>query len=287
MKILVIGSTGVVGSAFRRNQDANDTYFFENHEMLEITDKDQVAARLKAKKPDVVINTAAYVGVDPCALNPEQAFLVNAVAVKNLAEICSLLDICLVQISSDAVFDGKKGALYTEEDQPNPINMYGMTKYIGELFAKNVCQKYYVFRLPILFGLRENKGSIFIEKMHRLALSGKTPLRISADVISCPSYSDDIAREILRLLKMELAYGVYHLKNEGQASLYDFAKEFFDQLGLKVNLERAKAADFAAGEKDCKPLNTAIKSVKIKHLRSWQEAMGDFIPQFKQKEGLS
>lgn len=283
MKILVIGATGMLGSALSRNRVQEDVNIFENHLSLELNNRDQVLNRLVEVKPDVVINTAAYLGVDPCAENPGGAFAINAKAVKDLAEICRQLDITLVHFSSDAVFDGKKGEAYSEADVPNPINMYGMTKYMGDLFVKNICPKHFIIRVPILFGTRENKGSIFIEKMYNLAVAGKNELKISDDVISCPSFSDDIARGALSLIKSGATYGLYHLKNEGVASLYDFARVFFEKIGIKLSLKRAKAHNFAANEKDFKPLNTSIRSIKIAHLRRWEEAMDDFVIQFKNK----
>ncbi|OGC10073.1 hypothetical protein A3F86_03300 [candidate division WOR-1 bacterium RIFCSPLOWO2_12_FULL_45_9] len=284
MKILIIGSTGIVGSAFKRNRTKSDTYFFEDHSTLEIKNRDQMLARLAETRPDVVINTAAYVGVNPCAEHQTEAYAVNAEAVRDLAEICKQLNICLAHLSTDAVFDGQKGDSYTEEDAANPLNVYGKSKHAGDLFVEDICKKYYIFRLPILFGTRENKGNIFIEKMHKLAASGTTELLISDDVFSCPSFSDDLAREILRLIKAKLAHGLYHLKNEGKASLFEFASTFFAKLGLEINIKRAKAKDFAYYDKEPKPLDTAIKSIKIKHLRPWEEAMDDFVVQFKNKE---
>ena len=256
MKYFVIGSTGMMGSAIKRKKNGDDIFFFENHGTLELKNREKVMERIVIAKPDVVINTAAYLGIDPCAENPSEAFSINAKAVKDLAEICKQLDICLLHFSTDAVFDGKKGDYYSEADVPNPLNMYGMTKYMGELFVKNICSKHYIIRIPILFGTRENNGSIFIEKMYGLVLSGKKELRISDDIFSCPSFSDDIAEEILKLVKSGADHGLYHLKNEGKASLYDFATTFFDKLGLQINVKRAKASDFSKNEKDVKPLDT-------------------------------
>jgi dTDP-4-dehydrorhamnose reductase len=284
MKIVVIGSTGMIGSAIKRFQSSDDIYFLETHQTFDITKRGQMEIVLREKQPDVVINTAVFLGVDPCADDPKKAYSVNANGVKDLAELCYLLDICLVHISSNAIFDGRKGDFYTEHDHPNPINTYGKTKYIGDQAVMEKCEKYYIFRFPILFGTRENKGNIFIEKMYDLANSGKACIKVADDVTSSPSFSDDLAREILRLIKTDLAYGVYHLKNEGCASLFDFASEFFKQFASNVKIERAKAADFIAVEKENKPLNTSIKSVKIDHLRDWREAMTDYIVQFKRKE---
>ena len=284
MKILVIGSSGLLGSAFKRRKK-DCVYVFKDHSNLEISDRNQILKELNSLLPDVVINCTAYLGVEPCGADPMNAFAVNSKAVKDLAEICSHLNICLVHFSTDAVFDGNKGD-YTEDDLPNPLNMYGMTKHVGDLFVQNICRKYYILRIPILFGMRENQGKIFIEKMHGLFKSGNKELRIADDVVSCPTFSDDVADRVLDLIESKESFGLYHLKNEGRASLYEFARVFFQQLEVSIDIKRAKARDFAAGEIEKKPLNTTIRSVKIPHMRNWTAAMEDYIVQIKhQKAG--
>jgi len=279
MKILVIGSTGLVGSALQRKGGAFDLVLMD-HSALEIRDERQVRRVLEEEAPDVVINTAAFLGVEPCAANPTEAFAVNTLAVRSLAAICAEREICLVQLSTDAVFDGTKGDLYTEEDVPRPLNLYGMTKYMADRFVESRCEKYYIVRIPILFGLRRNQGNIFIEKMYRLAVSGINELRIADDVISCPSFSDDIAGGILDLVRSGRAYGLYHMRNEGTASLHGFASCFLEKMGVPVEIHRAKASDFSANETELKPLNTAIRSIRIDPLRDWREAMDDYVEQF-------
>ena len=277
MKILLIGSTGLMGTALQSEKSETSHIIPKDHTTLEIKDINQVRMALDEEKPDYVINTSAYLGVEPCAENPGDAFAVNTEAVRNLAKLCNERDICLVHFSTDSVFDGSKGALYTEDDLPNPLNLYGMTKHMGDLFVQNLCRKHYIIRIPILFGPRRNNGSIFIDKMYQRVLSGANELRIADDVISCPSFSNDIAQGVYEIIASDKDYGLYHLKNEGVASLYGFAKIFFEKMDIPVRLSRAKAADFSANETEAKPLNTAICSLKTDHRRPWQEAMDDYI----------
>ncbi|MBU1027263.1 MAG: NAD(P)-dependent oxidoreductase [Candidatus Margulisbacteria bacterium] len=280
MKILVIGSSGIVGSAFKRNQVEGHVYWFEDHNSFELTNYDQITQKLTAISPDIVINCAASDGINRCAQNPAEAYAINVQAVNDLAVICNQLEICLVHFSTDAVFNGQKGDFYTEDDIPDPLNTYSKTKHLGSQLVQNLSRKYYVFRLPILFGIRENQKAGFLERMFALVESGKRELCIADDIYSCPSFSDDIAKRILELLESNLEYGLYHLKNEGKASLYDFAKIFFAKLGVDVKINRAKAADFAANGKEPRALNTIMKSIKIDHLRQWEAAMDDFVRQF-------
>jgi len=242
-------------------------------------------SHVTAQDPDVVINASAMVGVGPCSSYPLKAFAINTKAVKDLAEICDQMDVCLVHLSTDGVFDGRKDDYYTEDNSPNPLNVYGVTKYMGEIFIKNICKKYYIFRIPILFGMRENQRTSFLENMYNSVLSGQKELNIADDEISCPSYSDDLARGILMLIESGREYGLYHLKNEGVASLYEFSRTFFQKVGLDIIIRRAKASDLFEKDRDLKPLNTSIRSVKIEHLRDWRDAMDDYVMQLKNKTG--
>ena len=281
-KIALIGSTGLVGCAIKQVLKRLDIdTLFLTHKNFEITNIEDYNV-IKDFGADVVINTAAYLGVEPCEKDPVEAFKINVIAVRDLARFCDNYSICLAYISTDAVFDGKTGN-YDEYSQPNPINMYGLTKYSGELMTKNLCQKYYIIRIPILFGKRENKGNIFIEKMYSLYKNGVKELRIADDVMNRPSYNNDVAERIVQIILNKYEYGIYHIYNGGKpASLYDFAKEFFTQMNIDIHIERAKASDFAANELGRKPLNTTISSSELEPLRDWKLAINDFVKEFKE-----
>lgn len=277
MKVVLIGSTGLLGRAIKdelENKNVDSLFLtHENFDVMNIADYKQILDF----QPDIVINTAAYLGVEPCENNPLEAFQLNCKAVEDLANFCEAHGFGLAYISTDGVFDGQDGD-YTEDSMPNPINMYGLTKFNGELMARNLCNKHYIFRIPILFGERKNQGSIFIEKMYDLYKNGKKELKIADDVINRPSYNKDIAKKIVNLITCKSEFGIYHIHNSGEkASLYDFAVEFFKQKGIKdIKIDRAKAADFAKNEVGKKPLNTTIRSNKIEPLRDWKEAMVEY-----------
>lgn len=277
MKIVLIGSTGLLGSTIKdelKNRNVNS--LFLTHDLFDVMNNDDYEQIIDFH-PDIVINTAAYLGVEPCEKNPLGAFHLNCKAVEDLANFCESHNFGLAYISTDGVFDGHDGD-YTEDSFPNPINMYGLTKFNGELMTRNLCSKHYVFRIPILFGERKNQGSIFIEKMYDLYKTGKKELKIADDVINRPSYNKDVAKKIIDLITCKSEFGIYHIHNGGEkASLYDFAVEFFKQMAIKdIKIERTKAAEFAKGEVGKKPLNTTIKSNKIEPLRDWKNAMAEF-----------
>ena len=280
MKLMIIGATGLLGSALKRTARAGITVLPEDHETLEITDRAQLERALLRAEPDAVVNAAVFQGVAACAELPQHAFAVNARAVRDLAGLCNELGITLVQISTNAVFDGQRGD-YCEHDPPNPVNTYGVTKFAGELYAANICERHYIVRLPILFGTRENRGTTFIEKMHGLVRNGSRHLRVAADEVSCPSYTDDVAGGIMDLIASGRGWGVYHIKNEGRASLYEFTATFFERMGLDVTVEKAEAGEFGGAAPELKPLDISIRSVKLPCLRPWTEALDAHVAQLR------
>lgn len=281
MKIAVIGANGLLGSAICDELNERGIVHFPlEHKDFDIRNTRDYTF-FSDNGIDMIINTAAYLGAEACEANPTEAFNINCVAVEELATFCKKNNIINLYISTDAVFDGKTGN-YHEDALPNPLNMYALTKYNGEQMTKNLCDEYYICRIPILFGQRKNNGSIFIEKMHTLYKNGVKKLKIADDIICRPSYNKDIARGIVDIVLKRKPFGLYHLYNEGKASLYEFATEFFTQLGISdIVIEKAKAADFAKSEKALKPLDTTLISKKTFPLRNWKEAIQEYIREIK------
>lgn len=277
MKIAIIGSNGVVGCGLVHaiNKRDNIQGLFLTHSNFEITDPKSYNILID-NKVDVVINTAAFLGAEPCENNPMEAFRVNSSAVSDLAKFCGANGIILAQVSTDGLFDGKNGK--NDEDViPNPINMYGLTKYNAEIFAKNYSPKHYIFRIPILFGPRKNNGNIFIEKMYNLYIGGKKEIKVTDNMVSNPSFSYDVAEKMVQIIEQNMEYGVYHIFNNGEGSLFDFASAFFEYKGIKdISLQPVSASYFMAQEKATKPLYTSLVSKKIAPLRDWKEALKDY-----------
>jgi dTDP-4-dehydrorhamnose reductase len=281
VSILLIGSTGMLGSALRRARPAGQEWHCETHATLELTDASAVERALDAKRPVIVINTAAVLGVNPCARDPHRAFAVNALGPWHLARACARRGIGLVHFSTDAVFDGAKGSPYVEDDPPSPLNLYGMTKHLGDLAVRANCPRHWILRVPMLFGTRENRSAVFVERMLALAREGRRELRVAEDVVSSPSFSDDIAAATLWLLADGAPAGLYHLRNAGEASLYDLTAALFGRLGLDARVERARASEFSAGDLDVKPLCTPLGSTRIAPLRPWREALDEYAAQVR------
>lgn len=278
---MLLGSSGLLGTAIetickqRNIQCAGLT-----HTDLEITHKEEVEDAIRKFTPGVVINATGLVGVRACEAEPEKAFSVNTIAVSNLAKICEGAHIVLVQPSTHTVFDGTKDDYYTEEDQPNPLQIYGASKYAAECLVRNICRKNYIIRLPTFYGRRRNKSLGFIDKVLAWIDEGEI-LRVADDKVDSPTYNLDIASAVITLLKDSWSYGVYHIANSGTTTLYDFVLEIVKLLGSDTKVARAKDSDFWFTAPNA--VKTAMKSVKLPPPRSWQEALCEYIEGLKAK----
>lgn len=275
MRILLIGSSGQMGTAIEKVCNRKRIDFLGlAHEDLEITNFEAVKEAVEKHKPDTVINVAALLAINECELEPQRAFDVNAIAVSNLAKICEEKGITLVQPGTHAVFDGKKESPYTEDDLPDPTSIYSVSKYVGECFARNICTRYYIPRFSTLFGPRRSGSKGFVEKMSERIKKGEE-VRVADDKIDSPTYSMDAAETVISLLEKKKPFGIYHVANSGMVSYYDFVAKLIEILKVDVNLVRAKDKDFES--LGYKPLKTALKSIKLVPLRSWEDALSEYI----------
>ncbi|MBT0666522.1 NAD(P)-dependent oxidoreductase [Geobacter pelophilus] len=275
MKILLFGGSGVMGTALDR---VCRTVGFEclqpSHAAIDVTDADAVAGAIDKFAPAVVMNAVALIGYDLCENDPVEAFRINSLPASHLAKACAAREITFVQFSTHAVFDGAKDGPYSEQDSPNPLNSYAATKYLAELFCRNLCPRHYVVRLPTLFGPRRNDRLGFADKVLERIGKGE-PLRIAVDKIDSPTYSLDAASRIIAVLQESLPYGVYHLANHGSASYFEFVAKILQIKGAAAVLLAAKDSDFPFQGK--KPLKTAMTSAKLHNLRPWEDALQAYL----------
>ena len=151
-KVLLLGHTGKVGIALKSVLNGNYRVIGRNSNDFDALDFDAVRKMVQAEKPDILINTVAFLGIDPCENDPEKAFKINTLFPKLLASLSNELDFLLVHFSTDAVFNDGKGDFYVESDIPKPLNVYGMTKYGGDCLIQAIAKKYFIFRISIMFG---------------------------------------------------------------------------------------------------------------------------------------
>lgn len=285
MKIALIGADGQLGFDLLNLLPTEKCrpLFYPDFDVREAQKTRDI---LQSLAPDVVINTAAFHRVDECEDRPEEALIVNAVAVRNLALICRERNAVLVHFSTDYVFDGRKRTPYVEEDEPAPLNVYGVSKLAGEYFVRSLCRKYFLIRTCGLYGSAgcREKGMNFVELMLHLEKSGR-PLRVVDDQWVTPTSTEELAGRILELLGTE-RYGLYHMTNEGQCTWYEFAREIFSLVGRAANLSPIDSQ--AYGAKARRPAysvleNQRAKALGITDFSPWREALKNYL----KKKGLS
>lgn len=275
MNIIVIGADGQLGSDLIRVLKVGKIIPLTHHD-IEITDFNSVVNIFKKYKPHIVINTAAFNNVPECEKNDLMAFRVNGLGVKFLAQNCLDYDTILIHISTDYVFDGKKDSPYLEEDLPNPLNVYGISKLTGEYYIKSLIEKYFIIRTSGLYGIHKcrGKGGNFIDTMLKLSKEQKE-IKVVSDEVLTPTYTLDFTNQINELIKTD-AYGLFHITNEGFCSWYEFARTIFDFLDIKVNLKEIKQSELHSPVK--RPHysvleNSKLKSLGINRMRHWKDAL--------------
>jgi len=244
---------------------------------LDITDRDAVSKTLPRHLPELVINCAGYTNVDGAEAHIEEARRVNALGVGHLALSCRDLDIPLLQISTDYVFDGQSGVPYQPGDPPRPLNAYGQTKWEGEGQVTGLLKKYFIVRTSSLYG---EYGPNFVRTVLQKAREGK-PFSVVTDQIMSPTWAVNLSQGILALIESE-KYGTYHLtdRTDGGVSWYDFAQAILRMIGSDLELRSFTAQELkrpairpAFSVLDTRPLTSAVGFQPL----FWQEALQQFI----------
>ncbi len=233
-KVFVTGSKGQLGQCIKslNNDLVKDLWFdYADADILDITNKKEVETYFKLHKFDYCINCAAYTAVDNAENDQENAYKINVDGVINLVESCKRYNITLIHISTDFVFDGKSYYPYREEDNTNPISVYGKTKLEGEKVIISKLKNYYIIRTSWLYS---EYGNNFLKTMLKLANS-RPELGVINDQIGTPTYAKDLAEVILKLInEKKTSFGLYHYSNDGVASWYDFAVAIFDLMSINI-----------------------------------------------------
>lgn len=267
-KVLVTGANGMLG------QDLCPILEDEGYEVIEtdihnldITNSDSVNKALEEEMPDIVIHCAAYTNVDKAEEDFETAKKINVSGTENLAKYCGEYEITLVYISTDYVFNGQKLEPYKTTDKAEPINNYGLTKYLGEEVVRKYCKKYYIARTSWLYGIH---GQNFVKTM--LSLADKPELKVVDNQVGCPTWTVELSNGLIKLLKCE-PYGTYHVCGSGTTSWYGFAKEIFKLAGVEVNIKPCLTEEFPRPAK--RPKYSVMDNNKI--CRNWKSALKDYI----------
>lgn len=279
MKILVTGVKGqlgydVVNEAEKRNISAVGVDIDE----MDITNKKQVNDVIKEGKYDAVVHCAAWTAVDKAEDMVEVCRKVNAEGTENIARVCEELDIPMMYFSTDYVFDGEGTTPWSEYDKRHPLNVYGQTKYEGELIVEKL-KKHFIIRIAWVFG---KNGNNFIKTMLRLGKE-RGAVSVVSDQVGSPTYTYDLARLVVDMIQTD-QYGTYHATNEGICSWYEFACEIFKQAGMDVSVTPVSSTEFPAKAK--RPSNSRMNKGELdKHgfdrLPTWQDALGRYLKEIE------
>ena len=252
-------------------------------EEMDITDAGACERVIKEAAPDAVIHCAAYTAVDAAEDNRDLCHMVNGEGTKHIAKVCGELDIPMMYISTDYVFNGQGERPWEPDDHREPLNVYGLTKYEGEIAVEQLLKKYFIVRIAWVFGLN---GKNFIKTMLRLGKE-RGAVSVVDDQIGSPTYTYDLARLLVDMIQTD-RYGRYHATNEGLCSWYEFACEIFRQAGMdEVKVTPVDSASYPAKAK--RPFNSRMSKEKLtengfERLPSWQDALGRYLKVLSEAE---
>ena len=290
MKIVILGAGGRLGAALMGEYREKYDLAGFNHGQLDLANLDEVRKKLGAMNFDVVINAAAFTNVDACETERDRAFLINAEAPGVLAEICRTKDAKLIHFSTDYVFDGLKRAPYTEEDQANPISLYGESKLAGERNVIASENGHLVVRVSWVFG--PDRPS-FVDAMIKRAQQEEKIDAVS-DKFSTPTYTHDIAGMLPQFFNRTVEGGILHFANAGKCSWQEYAQWALDccrEAGIPLKARTVGALKLSDMKNWVarRPVYSVLSAAKSTELtgtapRAWREAVADYITRFYSKK---
>ena len=289
-KILITGANGQLGNELRRlcKNFPGLEFIFTDVDMLDITNPDAVSVFMEASKPAMVVNCAAYTDVEKAEEDVKNARKVNALAPQVLAAACAMQNAFLIHISTDYVFDGNKTEPYKEDDEVNPLSVYGSSKLEGEEKIRTVFDDYVIIRTSWLYS---EYGNNFARKIIRLGQENDF-VEIVDDQFGSPTYARDLANTIIDMIIKSIlnpqAYlpGVYHYANQGSCSWYEFTKEIFELAGIDCEVRPVSSDKFPTKAK--RPKYSVLDTSKVRHafgigIPNWRDSLQECISSINKK----
>jgi dTDP-4-dehydrorhamnose reductase len=278
MRIAIIGADGQLGSDLVRTLQSEDLVSLTERD-VDIVEGDKIKSLLSSISPHLIINTAAFSNVPLCEREPKKAFRINAVGARNVAIAAKEAKSLLLYISTDYVFDGRKGSPYLEDDIPGPLNTYGISKLAGEYYVRYILDRYLIVRTSGLYGIHRciTKGTNFVDKM--LTYKDRAEVRVVTDEVLTPTYTLHLAQQIYELIKTD-ASGIYHITNKGECSWYEFAKDIFSLTCLDVNLIPITSDEFPSEvvrPKYSVLENRNLKAQGIDRMPHWRDSLKAYL----------
>jgi dTDP-4-dehydrorhamnose reductase len=279
MKILLIGATGQLGGDLVRNNPGHEVSAPPRTE-LDLTRPGEAAFMIGKLRPDTVINCAAFHNVPKCEEEPAQAFLVNCVAVRDLATACAAQGVRLVTFSSDYVFGGPRSEPWREDDKPAPLQVYGISRLAGEHAALATAPGHaVVIRTCGLYGQSgaRSKGGNFVDGRVADARAGKR-IEMASEQVVAPTSTDDLSRAVYQLLEKLAPPGIYHLVNEGACSWYEFTREIVRLAGAKAEVVPVDRGGRTGAMR--RPLYSVLANTKARGLGVTMPPWGDALARY-------
>lgn len=276
--ILATGCNGMVGSYLWKSVFKTDVYD------LDVTNRKDVA-RYDKFNPSAIIHLAAETDLEKCEKERDYAYRVNTIGTYNMTALAVKLDVPIVYISTAGVFNGQKKTPYTERDKPDPINIYGVTKWYGEDIVR-AYPKHYIFRAGWMMGGGRTRDKKFIAKIIQRIENGENGLQVIDDSFGSPTYAKDLVRAIRQALTWKIAYGTYHACGDGSASRYEVACEIVRLMGYRVNLIPISSKRYNDNKHTCvRSTNETMSIKKLRHhgiaMRPWKRALKDYLKEWK------
>ena len=281
MKVLVTGAKGQLGTDLMNELEKRgiESIGVDVQEM-DITDREACMRVISESKADAVIHCAAYTAVDAAEDNVDLCRKINGEGTRNVALACQATGAKMMYISTDYVFDGQGTRPWEPDDNRSPLNVYGQTKYEGELAVEELVEKFFTVRIAWVFGVA---GKNFIKTMLRLGKE-RGAVSVVDDQVGSPTYTYDLARLLVDMIQTDY-YGRYHATNEGFCSWYGFACEIFRQAGMdEVKVTPGSSDQFPV--KAVRPANSRMSKAKLAEngfepLPTWQDALGRFLKEIE------
>jgi dTDP-4-dehydrorhamnose reductase len=275
MNILLTGALGQLGVAMKAALGGHDVTSLDvvslSEEKLDITDFEQVQTVVEKFRPDCILNAAAYTNVDGAETNVHLAYAANALGPRNLAVAAAKLDIPLMHVSTDYVFDGRSSVPYHEFDPPNPLSVYGASKLAGEEAIRSLHRRHFIVRTAWLY---HTVGRNFPKTI--TALANQSVVRVVNDQVGSPTYAPHLALALVRLLETT-AYGTYHLAGQGQATWFELTCELYRELGIATRVEPVTSSEFPRpAQRSSFAALTTIQSPCFR-LPPWKDGVAEYI----------
>ena len=289
MKILVTGANGMLAKEVKKRFQKGNEIIATDVEKLDITNEKMVDDVISEVKPDYIINCAAYTAVDKAEENYELADRINGDGPKNLAKSAKTVGAKLVHISTDYVFGGDLDVSkdYDEDDEKEPVTVYGKTKLHGEQGIEENMDEYYIFRTAWLYGVG---GNNFVKTMTKLG-STRDEINVVSDQHGSPTYAKDLADIIYQAIEKKIPYGIYNATNQGYTTWYEFTKEILKEQGIKCKVNPVTTEEYINMMKITqakRPFNSQLSKNKLLKLGiqipEWKDGLRRYLKEEKENE---